>query len=70
MDFEIIEKLPQQLELLRSLFPKGHFTTERIHRLLEFNLFEKKPISLLFAEALKQIPDTTVAGNLLNVLGN
>jgi hypothetical protein len=33
MDFEIIEKFPQQFELLRKLFPEGHFTVKRIRRL-------------------------------------
>jgi len=30
--------------------------------ILEANLFEKKPIALLAAEALKQVPDTVTLG--------
>jgi hypothetical protein len=33
MDFEIIERFPEQFELLRKLFPEGHFNDERKQRL-------------------------------------
>jgi hypothetical protein len=34
-EFNLIEKYPQPIDLLSKIFPKGHFTTERIQRLDE-----------------------------------